>query len=282
MRKLSSGNRPGSRLLRSRRGVVGLVIVLTVCVVALLAPWLAPDNPTAMQLTARRQPPSFEHPMGLDELGRDNLSRVIYGARLSLRVGVVAVLLSMTIGGLLGLLSGYFGGWTDGVIVSLLDVMFAIPTLLLAMAVIMILGRGLTSATYAVAFAAVPVFARLTRVGVQSAKGQDHVLAARAVGVPTGRLLARYILPGAFTPVLVQSMLFVGTAILEVAALSFLGLGAQPPAPEWGAMIAQGRGAVFAAPHIILFPGLAIMITVLGFNFLGDGLRDVFDPRTEM
>jgi peptide/nickel transport system permease protein len=262
--------------------MVGLGIVLTVCVVALLAPWLAPDNPTAMHLTARRQPPTFEHPMGLDELGRDNLSRVIHGARLSLRVGVVAVLLSMTIGGLLGLLSGYFGGWTDGVIVSLLDVMFAIPTLLLAMAVIMILGRGLTSATYAVAFAAVPVFARLTRVGVQSAKRQDHVLAARAVGVPTGRLLARYVLPGAFSPVLVQSMLFVGTAILEVAALSFLGLGAQPPAPEWGAMIAQGRGAVFAAPHIILFPGLAIMITVLGFNFLGDGLRDAFDPRTEM
>jgi ABC-type dipeptide/oligopeptide/nickel transport system permease subunit len=197
-------------------------------------------------------------------------------------VGVVAVLLSMTIGGLLGLLSGYLGGWTDGVIVSLLDVMFAIPTLLLAMAVIMILGRGLMTATYAVAFAVVPVFARLTRVGVQSAKGQDRVLAARAVGVPTGRLLARYILPGAFTPVLVQSMLFVGTAILEVAALSFLGLGAQPPAPEWGAMIAQGRGAVFAAPHIMLFPGLAIMITVLGFNFLGDGLRDALDPRSEM
>jgi peptide/nickel transport system permease protein len=282
MRKLSAGNRPGSRLLRSRRGVVGLAIVLAICAVALLAPWLAPDSPTAMQLTARRQPPSLEHPMGLDELGRDNLTRVIYGARLSLRVGVVAALLSMTIGGLLGLLSGYLGGWADGVIVSLLDVMFAVPTLLLAIAVIMILGRGLTSATYAVAVAAVPVFARLVRVGVLSAKGQDHVLAARALGVPTGRLLARHILPAAFTPVLVQSMLFVGTAILEVAGLSFLGLGAQPPAPEWGAMIAQGRGAVFAAPHVILFPGLAIVITVLGFNFLGDGLRDALDPRSEM
>ncbi len=282
MRNLSNGNRPFLRLLRSRRGVAGLAIVLFVCLVALLAPWLAPADPTAIQLAARRQPPSLTHPMGLDELGRDNLSRVIYGARLSLRVGAGAMLLATAIGGLLGLLSGYLDGWIDGLILSLLDAMFAVPTLLLALVIILILGRGLTSATYAVALAAVPIFAHLARVGVLTAKEQDHVLAARAVGVPPSRLLTRHILPVTFTPVLVQAMLFIGSAILEAAGLSFLGLGAQPPMPEWGAMIVQGRGAIFAAPHIVLFPGLAIMITVLGFNFLGDGLRDALDPRAEM
>jgi ABC-type dipeptide/oligopeptide/nickel transport system permease subunit len=169
MSELWTRNRPEARLLRSRRGVVGLIIVLTVGAVALFAPWLTPESPTAIRLAARRQPPSLAHPMGLDELGRDNLARVIYGARLSLRVGVVAMLLSATVGGLLGVLSGYFGGWVDGVIVSLLDVIFAIPALLLAIALITVLGRGLNSATYAVALAAAPVFARLTRVGVMAA-----------------------------------------------------------------------------------------------------------------
>jgi peptide/nickel transport system permease protein len=230
-------------------------------------------------LLARRQPPSPQHPLGLDEVGRDNLSRILYGARLSLRVGVGAVLIAAAVGSLLGVVAGYRGGWPDSLITSLLDVMQAVPTLLLALVVVVILGRGLTNVLYAVAIPAIPIYARLMRVGVLTAKEQQYVQAARAVGVRTGRLLGRHILPACLLPLLAQATLGVGTAILEAAGLSFLGLGAQPPTPEWGAMIAQGRGAIFAAPHVMLFPGLAIVVTILGFNLLGDGLQDLLDRR---
>jgi peptide/nickel transport system permease protein len=216
----------------------------------------------------------------LDELGRDNLSRVIYGARLSLRVGVTSVLLAVAAGGLSGAVAGYRGGWLDSLIMSLMDVMQAFPTLLLAIAVIVILGRGLTNVLYAVACTAIPTYARLVRVSVLATREREYVLAARAIGVPPGRLLWRHILPNCLIPLQVQVTLGVGTAILETAGLSFLGLGAQPPTPEWGAMIGQGRGAIFAAPHIVLFPGLAIMLTILGFNLLGDGLQDMSDTRS--
>jgi ABC-type dipeptide/oligopeptide/nickel transport system permease subunit len=257
-----------------------LAILVCVSFTALFAPWLAPHDPFEQQLLDRRQPPSIQHPLGLDELGRDNLSRIIYGARLSLRVGVTSVLLALAAGGLLGALAGYRGGWLDSLIMSLMDVMQAFPTLLLAIAVIVVLGRGLSNVLYAVAFTAIPTYARLMRVGVLVAKEREYVLAARAVGVSSGRLLWRHILPGCVIPLQVQAMLGIGTAILETAGLSFLGLGAQPPTSEWGAMLGQGRGAVFAAPHIVLFPGLAIMLTVLGFNLLGDGLRDLSDPKS--
>ena len=271
-----------SRFSRSRRGMAGLIILLCLTFVAISADWLVPDRPYAQHLTERRHGPSPRHPFGQDELGRDNLSRVLHGARLSLRVGVSAAVIAMIAGGVLGTLAGILGGWPDSLIVSLADMVLAFPALLLALTLIMVLGRGLTSATLAVALAAIPVFVRLARVGVVRAKRQEYVLAARAVGVPSRLLVSRHILPDVLPPLIVQAMLFVGTAILEVAGLSFLGLAAQPPAPEWGAMIAQGRGAVFAAPHIMLFPGLAIMLTVVGFNLLGDGLRDVLDPRTEL
>jgi ABC-type dipeptide/oligopeptide/nickel transport system permease subunit len=270
------------RFSRSRRGVAGLAILLSIALGALGADWLTPDSPYAQHLIERRHSPSIRHPLGQDELGRDNLSRVLHGARLSLRVGVSAALIALAAGGLLGVLAGALGGWPDSLIMSLTDAVLAFPALLLALSLIMSLGRGLTSAAVAVGLAAVPVFVRLARIGVIRARQQDYVLAARAVGVPPGRLLLRHILPDIAPPLLVQTMLFIGTAILEVAGLSFLGLGAQPPAPEWGAMIAQGRGAVFAAPHIVIFPGLAIMLTVLGFNLLGDGLRDVLDPRAAL
>lgn len=260
--------------------MAGLAILGCVVLAAILAPWLAPHDPLEQNLLARRQPPSAQHPLGLDELGRDNLSRLLYGARLSLRVGVTSVLLAVTVGSLLGAIAGYRGGWLDSLTMTVMDAMQAIPTLLLAMVVVVILGRGLTNMLYAVAVAAIPIYARLMRAAVLTAKERDYVLAARALGVRSHRLLGRHILPACLIPLLVQSTLGIGTAVLEAAGLSFLGLGAQPPTPEWGAMLSQGRGAVFAAPHIVLFPGLAIMITVLGFTLLGDGLQKVLDPRS--
>jgi peptide/nickel transport system permease protein len=282
MSELLSLGSPWLRFLRSRRVVAGLVILICVSLTALFAPWLAPHDPFEQDLLRRRQPPSVRHPLGLDELGRDNLSRVIYGARLSLSVGVTSIVLAVATGALLGAVAGYRGGWLDSLVMSLMDMMLAFPTLLLAVAVIVVLGRGLISVLCAVAFTAVPTYARLMRVGVLAIKEKDYVLAARAIGVSSGHLLWRHILPGCLVPLQAQATLGIGTAILEVAGLSFLSLGAQPPIPEWGAMLGQGRGAIFAAPHIVLFPGLAIMLTVLGFNLLGDGLRDVSDPRLEL
>jgi peptide/nickel transport system permease protein len=207
------------------------------------------------------------------------MSRLLYGARLSLRVGTMAVSLAVTTGALLGTTSGFLGRWLDSLIMSLVDVLQAFPSLLLAIAVVVVLGRGLINVLYAVAFAQIPTYTRLMRVGVLASKEKEHVLAARSIGASPVRLLWRHILPDCVGALQAQATLGIGAAILEAAGLSFLGLGAQPPTPEWGAMIAQGRGAVFAAPHIVLFPSLAIMLTILGFNLLGDGLRDVSDPR---
>jgi peptide/nickel transport system permease protein len=259
--------------------VAGLAILFGVIAAALLAPWLLPYDPLAQDLLARRAPPSPQHPLGLDELGRDNLSRILFGARLSLRVGVVSVGAALAVGGLLGAVAGYRGGWSDSLLTSAMDTLQAIPSLLLALVVVTILGRGLENVVYAVALAAVPIYARLLRAGVLAAKQQDYVLAARAIGARAPRLLWRHILPACSAPLMVQAMLGVGTAILEAAGLSFLGLGAQPPMPEWGAMLGQGRGAIFAAPHIVVYPGLAIAVTVLGFNLLGEGLQGLMNGR---
>ncbi len=267
------------RLVRNRLAIAGMAILGLLLICAIFAEQLAPYDPLEQELLLRRQPPSAQHWMGMDEVGRDILSRVIFGARISLQIGIVSVSLAIVVGALLGAVAGYKGGWVDDLIMRLMDILLAFPSLLLAIAVVAILGPGLMNMLYAIAFVSIPVYARIVRASVLSVKAQDYVLAARAIGVPPTRILFRNVLPNCLTPLIVQGTLGIATAILDAAGLSFLGLGARPPTPEWGAMLGQGRGSVFTAPHIVIFPGLAIMLTVLGFNLLGDGLRDALDPR---
>ncbi len=270
------------RLLRNKLAIAGMVILVVFLLSALLASWIAPYDPLVQELVRRREPPSREHLLGIDEVGRDILSRVIFGARTSLQVGVGSVSFAIIIGALLGAVAGYLGGWVDNAVMRLMDIMLAFPSLLLAIAIVSILGPGLMNMLYAIAIVSIPIYARIVRASVLSVKEQDYILAARAIGVPPARTLFQNIMPNALTPLMVQGTLGIATAILDAAGLSFLGLGAQPPTPEWGAMLGQGRGSIFTAPHIVFFPGLAIMFTVLGFNLLGDGLRDALDPRLRL
>jgi len=268
--------------MRDKLAIVGMVIIALFVFAAVFAPLLAPYDPTEQEILLRRQTPSSLHWMGLDEVGRDIFSRVIYGARISLQIGLMSVSMAILIGSVLGAIAGFVGGWLDNLIMRLMDILLAFPGLLLAIAVVSILGPGLMNMLYAIAFVSIPSYARIMRASVLSVKEQDFVTAARAVGVPALRILWREILPNSVTPVLVAGTLGIATAILDAAGLSFLGLGARPPTPEWGSMLGEGRGSVFTAPHIVIFPGLAIMLNVLGFNLLGDGLRDALDPRLRM
>jgi len=270
------------RLMRNRLANAGMVILAVFVIAAIFAPQLAPYDPIEQELILRRQPPSATHWFGMDEVGRDILSRIIFGARASLKVGIGSVSFAIVLGAILGALAGFVGGWVDDLIMRFMDIMLAFPSLLLAIAVVAILGPGLMNMLYAIAFVSIPMYARIVRASVLTVKEQDYVLASRAVGVPPTRILFRNVLPNCLTPLIVQGTLGIATAILDAAGLSFLGLGARPPMPEWGAMLGQGRGSVFTAPHIVIFPGLAIMLTVLGFNLLGDGLRDALDPRLRM
>jgi peptide/nickel transport system permease protein len=257
------------RLFRNKLAIIGMVILGLFVFCALFAPWIAPYDPIDQDVTRRREPPSWEHPFGMDEVGRDLLSRVIYGARVSLYVGVASVSLAIIAGTLIGAVSGYAGGWIDNVVMRIMDIMLAFPSLLLAIAIVAILGPGLLNMLYAIAFVSIPAYARIVRASVLAAKEMDYTLAARAIGCSSSRILFRHIMPNCLTPIIVQGTLGIATAILDAAGLSFLGLGAQPPTPEWGAMLGQGRGSVFTAPHVVIFPGLAIMLSVLGFNLLG-------------
>jgi peptide/nickel transport system permease protein len=270
------------RLQRDKLAIAGMILIALFLIAAIFAPWLAPQNPIEQELLLRRQPPSAQHWMGLDEVGRDVFSRIIYGSRASLKVGLLSVTLAILVGAILGAISGFLGGWVDQGIMRFMDILLAFPGLLLAIAVVSILGPGLMNMLYAIAFVSIPVYARIMRASVLAVKEQDFVMAAQSVGVPQTRMLVREILPNCLTPIIVAGTLGIATAILDAAGLSFLGLGAQPPMPEWGTMLGEGRGSVFTAPHIVFFPGVAIMLSVLGFNLLGDGLRDALDPRLRM
>jgi len=253
--------------------------VLLLVLIALFAPWLAPWNPMEPDWTALSMPPSGTHWMGTDELGRDVLSRIIYGARISLYVGVVSVTLGMLAGIVLGLLAGYYGRWVDMLIMRGSDVLFAFPGMLLAIAVVAIMGSGMSNVIIAVAIFSIPAFARLVRGNTLVLKHQTYIESARSIGASDATILLRHILPGTVSSIVVYFTMRIGTSIITAASLSFLGLGAQPPTPEWGAMLNEARADMVLAPHVAIFPSLAIFLTVLAFNLLGDGLRDALDPK---
>jgi len=267
------------RFLRHKLIVAGSLIIILLAVIALFGSYLAPYDPEAMNFAAVFAPPSLAHPFGTDEFGRDVFSRVLYGAAVSFRVAIVAVGISGVAGVVLGALAGFYGRWLDEIIMRIMDILFAFPAVLLAITVMAILGRGVTNAMIAIAVVYTPIFARVTRGAVISVRGREFVHAARALGQSNGQIIIKHILPNALAPIIVQTSLSLAFAILAEAALSFFGLGTQPPDPSWGRMLSEGRSFLNQAPWMGIFPGLAIMLSVMGFNFLGDGLRDLLDPR---
>ncbi len=285
-------------LFRQRSAILGMVILGTMVSLAIFAPLIATHDPTLSMLDVpeeatlgvkRRTPPCIhllgcpeeqpQHLLGLDSNVRDLFSRVIYGSRYSLYIGFASVGFAIVIGSALGATASYVGGWVDNLIMRVMDVLLAFPSLLLAIAIVTVLGPGLVNALLAIGIVSIPQYARVMRASVISIKERDFVTADRALGVSSIRILFNRILPNAITPLIVQGTLGIATAILDAAALSFLGLGAQPPTPEWGTMLGAERNQVFTAPHLVFFPGIAIMLIVLAFNLLGDGLRDALDPR---
>ena len=264
---------------RPKSVLAGGLLLLIVAAAAAGADWLAPYDPSSQDLAATLAPPGPTHPMGQDKLGRDVFSRVIHGTRVSLAVGLTTVAVSLLIGVAIGAIAGYAGGWIDDLLMRAVDVLLAFPGLLLAIALTGLLGPSLRHVVLALCLIGWTGYARLTRSEVQRFREREFVEAARALGVPASRILRRHLLPLAAAPLLVQATFGIAGTIVAEASLSFLGLGAQPPTPSWGSMLNDGRAFVLAAPHLTIFPGMAIMLTVLGLNFLGDGLRDRFDVR---
>ncbi|MGH1490076.1 MAG: ABC transporter permease [Acidimicrobiales bacterium] len=280
------------RLLRRKTGVAGLTIIGLLLIVAVFAPLIAPHDPTKDFIDEgdrmRRDPPcvhifgcdenTAQHVMGLDGNARDQFSRVVYGSRVSLSIGFTTVALAFTIGSALGAVAGFWGRWVDNVIMRVMDVLLGFPSLLLAIAIVAALGPGLRNTLLAIAIVSIPSYARVMRASVLGIKELDFVAASEALGAGKFRILRTRVIPNALTPLVVIGTLGVASAILDAAAFGFLGLGAQEPTAEWGSMLARERNQIFSAPHLVFFPGVAIMITVLGFNLLGDGLRDALDP----
>jgi len=286
----SPGREALRRLFHHRSAIVGMVILGFLLILAIFAKQIAPYDPVQiLRDVDRREGPCIhllgcpkdrpQHIFGIDGNSRDLLSRVIYGSRLSLQVGLSTVSFAIIIGGIIGAIAGFVGGWIDDTLMRIMDVLMAFPSLLLAIAIVSFLGTGLINALLAIGIVSIPRFARLVRSTVISVKELEYVTAARSIGAKQGRILFGHIIPNSLTPLIVQATLGIATAILDAAALSFLGLGAEPPRPEWGLMLGEEKNSIFNAPHLVFFPGIAIMLTVLGFNLLGDGLRDALDPR---
>ena len=292
-RPLSQGRLALRRFRERRSGMIGLGIISFLILVAVFAPLIAPFEPNDVLVgeqegVVRRAPPCVhifgcdtelpQHILGTDGNTRDQFSRIVFGSRVSLTLGFFTVTIALVVGSLLGAIAGYTGGWLDNIIMRIMDVVLGFPSLLLAIAIVSVFGPGLRNALIAIAVVSIPAYARVMRAQVLAIKESDFVSAARALGAAPRQILLRRIVPNALTPLVVLATLGVATAILEAAGLSFLGLGAQPPLAEWGSMLATERNQVFTSPHLVFFPGLAIMITVLGFNLMGDGLRDALDP----
>lgn len=267
------------RLKVNKGAVAGMAVILILTLVAIFAPQLAPYNPNKMRVGPNLAPPSLEYPMGTDNFGRDQLSRVIYGARISLYVGFIAVGIGAIFGGFVGAIVGYYGGRIDNILMRCMDVLLAVPQIILAIAIVGSLGANLVNLMIAVGVSQIPRYARIVRASALSVRGQEFVEAAKAVGASDLRIIMENILPNCMAPIIVQSTLGVASAILSAAALSFLGLGIQPPTAEWGSMLSLGRQYMRNAPHLTFFPGLIIAIVVMALNMFGDGLRDALDPK---
>jgi peptide/nickel transport system permease protein len=270
------------RFRRNKGAVFGLGVFVAIVVMALCADFIAPYDPLEQNYARIMEGPSVDHWLGTDSFGRDMLSRIIYGARIALIVGILAVLLAMVIGVTLGLISGYYGGIIDSVIMRIMDGVFAFPILILAIALMAVMGFGVRNVIIAVAVVSIAPFARVTRGDVLAVREEPYIEAARLAGIRNTAVILRHVLPNVLAPIIVQGALRVSAAIITEAGLSFLGLGPPPPTPVWGSMIAEGRNFIVMAPHISTFPGIALMITVVGLNLLGDGLRDTLDPKLKI
>ena len=268
-----------ARFMRSGTGKLGATLLVLLGLIAVFAGQVSPYDPVHQDFRIEREPPSAAHLMGTDEFGRDVFSRVVWGARVSLQAGAVAASIALVVGLLLGMTAAYYRGRTDGLVMRAMDVLLSFPYLLLAIGIVAILGPGLLTAMIAIGIVYIPNYARVVRGAVLSVGARDFVEAARAVGARDGRVMWLHVLPNVLAPIIVQATLNVGTAIIDTAGLSFLGLGTQPPTPDWGNMLSAGRSYVIDSPWIATFPGLAILVTVLAFNLMGDALRDAFDPR---
>ncbi|MBD3109994.1 ABC transporter permease subunit [Bacillus sp. AGMB 02131] len=269
------------KLSKNKAALAGAFIIIVFILLAILAPMIAPYDPTKMSPADKLQGPSAEHWLGTDDKGRDILSRLLFGARISLTVGILSTLLGAAVGIGLGLVSGYYGRWIDSLIMRICDILLAFPGILLALAIVAILGASTTNVIIAVAFFAVPTFARIVRGSVLSVKKLEYIDAIRALGANDFRIIFRHILPNILSPIIVQATLYIASAIITASALSFLGMGTKPPTPEWGTMLSDGRSYIRQAPHITFFPGMVIFLVVIGFNLFGDGLRDALDPKTK-
>jgi peptide/nickel transport system permease protein len=271
-----------NRFKKNKRAMVGLWMVLVFIIVAIFAPLIAPYDPIEQNMQIMLEKPSLKHPFGTDEFGRDLLSRIIYGAQISLAIGTIGVLIAVVFGVALGTIAGYFGGWIDHIIMRIMDIFMAFPSFLLALAIVSVLGPGMVNVMIAIGIFSIPNFSRIARSSVISIKNKEFIEATRAMGGTDTRIIIKHLIPNSISPIIVLSTMRIATAIITAAGLSFLGMGAQPPTPEWGAMLSTGREYLRVAPHVSTIPGLAIMFLVLGFNMLGDGLRDALDPKMKL